>query len=225
MIPIEIITDLFAGGLLFTTFLMVGKLRLLQMLRYFGIASFFLAGLGFTIALMRGEAHVYLGPLVTLIIKVIFIPTVIYYTAKKIPSSYQLRTYVRPSMTYFLFVLILLISALIVRNLPLGFSENGGFHDLFFFRSLLFISVVLILSGILIIIIRKDLFSQVLGLLTMENGIAAFGLVALHGMPLFLEMGIFFVIILSTIILAVLTTGVHEVYSVGDTEKLNELID
>lgn len=226
MISTQLLADFFAGGLLLATFMMIGKIRLLQMLRYFAIASFFLAALGGIIAFSRGEPELYIGPIATILFKVIFIPAFISYTAKKIPSSYQLKMYIRPATTYFLFALILIISAIIVRNLPSTFSSSGGiFQDVFFFRSLLFISIALILSGFSLIIIRKDLFSQVLGLMTIENGIAAFGLVALNDVPLFLEMGVFFVIMVSTIIMALLTEKVHEVYLSGDTENLNELID
>lgn len=225
MISTQILADFFAGGILLATFMMIGKIRLLQMLRYFALASFFLAALGALMAFLRHEPELLIGPIATLIFKVIFIPVFIAFTAKKIPSSYKLQMYLRPSNTYFLFGLILVVSAVIVRNLPLSFDSDGIFQDVFFFRNLLFISVAMILCGIVLMIIRKDLFSQVLGLMTIENGIAAFALMALDGLPVFLEMGIYFVIIVSTIILAGLTEKVHEVYLTGDTEKLNELID
>lgn len=225
MISTQILADFLAGGILLATFIMMGKTRLLQMLRYFAIASFFLAALGAVMAFLRGEPELFIGPVAALLFKVIFIPAFIAHTAQKIPSSYQLKMYFKPSITYFLFGFILIASAFIVRNLPLSFRQAGIFQDVFFFRDLLFISIAMILAGISLMIIRKDLFSQVLGLMTIENGIAAFGLVALNGVPLFLEMGIFFVILLSVIILAVLTEKVHGVYLVGDTEKLNELID
>jgi hydrogenase-4 component E len=222
MISIQVIIDFFAAGLLLATFLMMGKIRLVPMLRYFAIASFFLAGLGVSISIMRGEMDL-VPAIATVLFKVIFIPLIIYFTSKRIPSSNQLRMYVLPATTYILFALVLVVSGIIVRNFPVNVTEIAG--SVFFFRSLLFISITLILSGILLTIVRKDLFSQVLGILTMENGIAAFGLVALNGMPLFLEMGIFFVIIVSTVILAVLIDKVHEIYTTGDTAKLNELID
>lgn len=223
MTSIQITADFFAAGLLLATFLMMGKVRLIPMLRYFAIASFFLAGLGICVSIIKGHTD-FIAPLATIVFKVIVIPAIIHLTSKKIPSSNQLRMYVRPATSYFLFALVLIISAIIVRNFPIDFSEHE-IKGIFFFKSLLFISMALMLSGILLTIIRKDLFSQVLGLLTMENGIAAFGLVALKGMPLFLEMGIFFVIIISTVILAILTYRVHQIFATGDTEKLKELID
>ncbi len=218
----QVWADFFAAGLLLATFLMMGKVRLVPMLRYFAVASLFLAGLGASILIIKGEEDFYAAPLATILFKVIFIPLILYFTSKKIPSSNQLRMYFRSSTTYFLFALVLIVSGVIVRNFPVDFG--GAESDIFFFKSLLFISTALILSGILIMVVRRDLFSQVLGILTMENGIAAFGLVALHGIPLFLEMGIFFVIIVSTLILAALTESVHKTYATGDTENLTELI-
>lgn len=225
MISMHLIIDVCAGGLLLATFMMIGQVRLRRMLFYFAVASFFLAGLGASISLLRGDHLPYLGAIATIIFKVILIPLFIAYTARRIPSSYQLRSYLRPSSMYFLFAFALIVSGLIVRNLPLNFQEDVAFQDVFFFRSLVFISVGLIMSGISLLITRKDLFSQVLGLMTMENGIAAFALVALDSLPLFLEMGIFFVIMISALILGILTEKVHEVYAVGDTDILSELVD
>lgn len=223
MISLPLITDFFAAALLLSTFLMMGKVRLIPMLRYFAVASFFLACMGASISIMKGETYFYIAPLATILFKVILVPLIIHFTSRKIPSSRQLRMYCRPATSYFLFALVLILSLIIVRNFPVTLVDAEG--GAFFFKSLLFISIALILSGILLTLIRKDLFSQVIGLLTMENGIAAFGLVALDGMPLFLEMGIFFVIITSTVILAVLIDRVHEIYTTGDTANLNELID
>jgi len=222
MISNQVITDFFASGLLLATFLMMGKVRLYQMLRYFALASFLLAGLGLSISFMRGEAD-FVPAIATVLFKVIFIPLIIYYTARRRPSSHQLRMYFRPATTYILFALALVVSGIIVRNFPLNIEGVEG--GVFLFKSLLFISVTLILAGILLIVVRRDLFSQVIGVLTMENGIAAFGLVALGGIPMFLEMGIFFVVIVSTVILAILIDQVHGIYRTGDTENLNELID
>lgn len=223
MISIQLIIDFFAGGLLLATFLMMGKVRLVPMLRYFAIASFCLAGLGASMSILRGETEFFIAPLATILFKVVFVPLIIYFTAKRLPSSNQLKMYVRPATTYILFAVVLIVSGIIVRNIPVSFV--GMPENVLFFKTLLFISVALILSGILLTIIRKDLFSQVLGLLTMENGIAAFGLVALRGLPLFLEMGIFFVIIISTMILATLIDSVHKINPAVDTSTLNELID
>lgn len=222
MISTHVLADIFAAGLLLATFLMMGKIRLIPMLRYFAVASLCLAGLGAVSTVLRGEPD-YIPALATILFKVILVPLVVYYTVKKIPSANQLRMYFRPATTYILFALILVISGLIVRNLPISFQ--GQTEEGFFFSSLLFISVALILVGILLTIVRKDLFSQMLGILTMENGMAAFGLVALEGMPLFLEMGVFFVIIISSLIFANLIDKVHKMYRGGDTTNLNELID
>ncbi len=223
MNSIQALTDFFATGLLLATFLMMGKVRLVPMLRYFGISSLCLAGLGASVSMMKGETDFFLAPIATVLIKAVAIPLIIYVTSKKIPSSNVLRMNVKPATTYFLFGLVLAMSGLIVQRLPVAGPESLG--NPIILKGILFISFTLILSGILLTVIRRDLFSQVLGILTLENGIAAFALVALEGIPLFLEMGIFLVIMASTVILATLTSKVHETYTTGDTANLNELTD
>lgn len=222
MIATHILTDFFAAGLLLSTFLMMGKIRLVPMLRYFILASIFLGGLSAASTHLKGETD-FLPAIATILFKAVLIPGVIYFTAKKLPTSNVLRTYVKPGTTQILFALLLVISAIIVRNIPVIETSIG--ENIFLLKGLFFVSVALILTGILLTIIRRDLFSQVLGILTMENGISTFALVALDGIPLFLEIGIFFVIVTSTVILANLIDKVHAEYRIGDTSNLNELIN
>ena len=72
-------------------------------------------------------------------------------------------------------------------------------------------------------IIRRDLYSQMIGFLTLENGIAAFAVVALGGVSFFTEMGIFAVIATGVLLMAVLSRKVHELYRSQDTVRLQDL--
>jgi hydrogenase-4 component E len=90
---------------------------------------------------------------------------------------------------------------------------------------LLFVALALILLGFLILIIRRDLYSQIVGFLTIENGIAAFAVVALGGMSFMTEMGIFAVIGSGVLLMAILSRKVHALYRSHDTATLQDLVD
>ncbi|HOG27915.1 MAG TPA: hypothetical protein PLT35_01440, partial [Vicinamibacterales bacterium] len=85
--------------------------------------------------------------------------------------------------------------------------------------------LVFFLLGFLLIIIRRDLYSQIIGFLTLENGISAFAVVALGGVPFLMEMGIFAVAASGVVLMAVLSGQVHALYASHDTDALRELTD
>jgi ABC-2 type transport system permease protein len=79
--------------------------------------------------------------------------------------------------------------------------------------------------GFLLLIVRRDLYSQIIGFLTLENGISAFAVVALGGVPFLMEMGIFAVIASGVVLMAILSGQVHALYATHDTDTLRELTD
>jgi hydrogenase-4 component E len=223
MITTSLIANICAGGLLLSTFLMISKVRLVPMIRYYILAAVCLAGLGVSVTVADGLMERLIAPLATLLFKAIIIPAIVIHTARRLPIANQLRMSIRPAGTSLLFLLVLALSAFIVRGLPetLGLMLFTNAIS----REVLFISVALILTGAMFLVIRQDLFSQIFGLLTIENGIASFGLVALESTPIIMELGIFLIIAGSIVVMAVLTDQVHAEYETVDTRKLKELTD
>jgi hydrogenase-4 component E len=71
---------------------------------------------------------------------------------------------------------------------------------------------------------RRKAISQVLALLTVENGVmlAAIALTT-YGMPLVVEFGIFFDVLVAVMILGILIYRIRETFSSMDTSKLDQL--
>ena len=71
---------------------------------------------------------------------------------------------------------------------------------------------------------RRKAISQVLALLTIENGVmlAAVALTT-YGMPLVVEIGILFDVVVAVMVLGILVFRIRETFSSMDVSKLNEL--
>ena len=71
---------------------------------------------------------------------------------------------------------------------------------------------------------RRKAISQVLALLTVENGVmlAAVALTT-YGMPLVVELGIFFDVMVAVMVLGILVYRIRESFSSMDTSKLTQL--
>lgn len=59
-------------------------------------------------------------------------------------------------------------------------------------RDILAMSIVMILTGLTLIVMRSRAIMQMVGLITMENGIYLLGMAMTEGLPLVIEMGNFF---------------------------------
>jgi hydrogenase-4 membrane subunit HyfE len=137
----------------------------------------------------------------------------------------RLQPITRPVLSYALALAAVGVAYLMSRRVPLAGAEtvlDGGLARVW---GLLFVALALILLGFVILIIRRDLYSQIVGFLTLENGISAFGVVAIGGAPFLVEMGIFAVIANGVLLMALLTRQVHEVYRSHDTGVLRDLTD
>lgn len=197
------------GGTLLFAIVMMGMPRLPAMLRFFALSSLCLAGLIVTSSLMKGDEQPYAIAIINIVFKVILAPSILFFAARKVRASMALKFYLRPTATYFAALLVLLISVFVSLRMP----------------GVPYLSIALVLLGLVFMMVRKDLYSQIIGFMTMENGIAAYGVLMIGGFPFMIETGILFVVITGAILMAILSRHVQELYATGDTESLTELTE
>jgi hydrogenase-4 component E len=199
----------------------VGRKRLPTFLRHYAISSACLAGVIGASALRTGHPAEYVGAVLTVLVKVALIPTGLLFVARR--GEMRLKTITRPVLSYALALAAVSVAYLMSRRVPLA---HAGLHgSLAQVWGLLFVALALILLGFLILIIRRDLYSQIVGFLTLENGISAFAVVAIGGAPFLVEMGIFAVIASGVLLMALLSQQVHQLYRSHDTHVLRDLTD
>ncbi len=225
MISLPLLNEFFIGALILFTVLMMEKPRLHGLVRYFTLASLSLAGMMATIAAIRGAEHLYLAAAATFLIKGVLLPWLLLRTAVRVHASMGIKFYVPASMTYFLIALLLVGAFWVAQNSPFGHIGEVGESIFLFEKSPLFACIALILLGLATMIIRRDLFSQAVGFLTMENGISAFGVVAAGGLPLLIEVGIITTVVVGILLMTKLTSHMQELYATTDTDLLTELTE
>lgn len=215
----------FAGGMLLAAFFSMGRKRLPTVLRYYSTSSACLAGLIVTHAVRSGHPAEYAGAAATLLVKVVGIPYGLLATARKLGEMMRLKPIARPVASYALAVACVAGAYAMSRRLPLAIGPALPAGHVVPLWALVFVALALIFLGFLMLIIRRDLFSQIVGFLTVENGISAFAVVALGGVPFLTEMGIFAAVGSGVVLMAILSQQVHSLYRTHDTSTLTDLID
>jgi len=83
----------------------------------------------------------------------------------------------------------------------------------------------LVATGIFVVVMRRPVLFQAIGLLVAENGIYLLALSAPGGMPFVVELGVLFDVMLVLTVAVGFSHGIHREFGTGDTERLRGLRD
>jgi hydrogenase-4 component E len=110
---------------------------------------------------------------------------------------------------------LVILAVLITQPvIPLGFLLT---------RDSLAIALAIVLIGLFIMIARKKALTQVIGFLVMENGLFLGATAAVYGMPLIVELGVFFDLLVAAFIIGIYTHQLQDTLDNVKTGKLTTL--
>ena len=213
-LPAQLIA-LLAALMLVVQLLLVVQRMLLASIRLFALQSVFLAGIAAVIAYFHGAAHVYVVAVLTVIGKVLFLPWLLDRQVKRMRIVQEIDPLVNFPTSMLACGGLTLLGYIVAR--PFTSLERLG-------NNTLAIAITLVLTGAFLMINRRKALTQVLALLTVENGVmlAAVALTT-YGMPLVVELGIFFDVMVAVMILGILVYRIRETFASMDTSKLSQL--
>jgi hydrogenase-4 component E len=85
------------------------------------------------------------------------------------------------------------------------------------------VAVALVLIGLGLMIGRKKALSQIAGLMVMENGVYLAALVATLGLPVAVELGVFFDLLVGVLLLGVFAYRINQTFDTINTDRLRAL--
>lgn len=146
--------------------------------------------------LAHGEGiHIYAPGLLTIIVKVLLVPYAMLRLVSKLADERELISEINVNYSTAASAVFLVLSYLIVDKMLPGVEG----------RDILALSIVMILTGLTLIVMRSRAIMQMVGLITMENGIYLLGMAMTEGLPLVIEMGIFLDVLIAVMVLVILT--------------------
>jgi hydrogenase-4 membrane subunit HyfE len=179
------------------------------------VQSGLLALVAAAIALWSGAAHMWAASLLTVTVRAVAVPAVLLWILRAVALRRETRPLLSTRYALILAVALTLVAFFAAGRLQL--SDAFPAHDA------LQVSLALIFIGLLLMITRRKAVSQLIGLITIENGIFLAGLIATLGMPLFVEIGIFFDLLVAVGVTAVLTLRINEHFDTMNTDQLRRL--
>jgi hydrogenase-4 component E len=206
---------LLAAGMLVIQILMVVQRMLLTSIRLFALQSLMLAGIAGMVALFHNAPHVYWVAGLTVIGKVCFLPWLLGRLVRRIGIDQEIDPLLNSTASMLLCGALTLFGYIVARPFT-SLAQLGN--------NTLGIAITLLLTGFFLMFNRRKAITQVLALLTVENGVmlAAVALTS-YGMPLVVELGIFFDVMVAVMVLGILVYRIRETFASMDVDKLSQL--
>jgi hydrogenase-4 component E len=209
------LVDLCAVLLLLTCFAIVAQRRLSACVDLFALQSLFLAATAALVAFLTGIHHIYIAAALTVVIKVIVIPRILKKVIERLNVSRELVMNVNIPAGLLICGALVIIAFFITQPIiPLGYLLT---------RDSLAIALAIVLIGFFTMIARKKAVTQMVGFLVMENGLFLGATAAAYGMPLIVELGVFFDVLVAGLIVGIYTHRLQDAFDSVDTSTLTVL--
>jgi len=206
------IAHLLAGSMLLVSFLLLYQDRMFALLNFFALHACVLAlSVGWQAYLQRAP-HLYITALIALTFKGVFIPVALHRIVVRLGIHRTIEAVVSIGPTMLIGMALVALS--IVVMLPVTATEGV------FVREDLAFALSVLLLGLLMMITRRNAVSQVIGFMSLENGLilAATGA---RGMPLVVEISVAFSILIAFLVIGMFLFRIRERFDTVDLQALD----
>ena len=213
--PLGSLVDLLVVPLLGLGLASVASYRLVTSTWLLALQSLLLAAVVFAIGLATGAWHVYAAGVLTLVVKVVIGPGVLLKALRGVRQRRELDPLLSRRSALLLATGLILVAYRAAGELRLP-DAVASHHALP-------VSLALMLLGLFLMLSRRKALFQVVGLITMENGVYLAALVATHGLPLAVELAVFVDLLLGVVLMGVFVSRISESFESIDTDHLRTL--
>ncbi|MDR2846130.1 MAG: hydrogenase [Candidatus Methanoplasma sp.] len=207
--------DLCVVAMLLLSMLAMTTTRIGQLLNAFAIQSLFLAILAFVVADTTGHTEIYILGIITFFVKVAGIPWFMKYTADRIHTGREVDSTMGIPGSLLLSAALIIVAYFVTEPLMATLETIT--------RNCLAISMSVILIGLFMMVTRRKAITEAVGLLMMENGLFLGVMSISYGMPLVVELGIFFDVLMAAVIIGIFAFRISRTFDSIDTYVLRRL--
>ena len=187
--------DFLIGIFLSTLITALFTTRLYRLLFWYSMNSLSLGLLAFSIGKHLGDDAMIVTGIVTIVLKAVGIP----YFLKRVSQKFHLLRQIQPNIK--IQHSIMLIPAILVFTFylsePITHLIQNNSNYVAISISSLFLSLLLMME-------HKNIAPKIVGFLSMENSLFLLGISATDGMPMLIELGIFFDLLMAIVVINLL---------------------
>jgi hydrogenase-4 component E len=207
------IAHLFAGGLVLVSFMLLYQNRMTGLINTFALHALVVSFSVAWQAYIQLAPHLYITAAIALVVKAVVIPVVLHRIVVGLGIHRTIEPVVGVGQTMLAGIGLVALSIMVM--LPIT-AQAGTLA-----REDLAFALSVILLGLLMMVSRRNAVSQVIGFMSIENGLilAATGA---KGMPLVVEISVAFSILVALIVIGIFLFRIRERFDTVDIHVLHQ---
>jgi len=202
-----------AGSLVLVSLMLLYQDRLSALLNVFAFQALVLALSVAWQAYVQGAPHLYLTAFIALSVKAIIIPVALHRMIRRLGIHREVETAINIGPTMLAGLSLVALSMVVILRVTAD-ADMLAREDLAFALSV-------VLLGLLMMVTRRNAVSQVVGFMSLENGLilAATGA---KGMPFVVEISVAFSVLIAFIVIGIFLFRIRERFDTVDLQAMDE---
>ena len=204
-----------AALFLLLAFAMLSQRRIVSLVNLLALQGVLLCAATLLLAWRAGQQHLYFSAMLTLLLKVIVLPWLLHRLIRRLDVYWDSEPQINVSSTMLLGLLLVIFAFGLAQPIAAlaSTASRGGIG----------IAVAVVLLSFLTMITRRKAMSQVVGFLSMENGLFFGAMSATYGMPMIVELGVALDVLVAMLVLGVFFFQIREQFDSLDLHHLESL--
>jgi hydrogenase-4 component E len=209
------VLNLLAAVLLLLTFAMLSQRRILSLIHLFTLHGATMVTAALLVAYLTHDNHLYFSAILTFVLKVVLIPWILHKLIIRLNVKWDVEPLINVPATMLIGIVLVIIAFNLA--LPIARLSDSVAHGT------LGIALACILLSLMMMITRSKAVPQVIGFLSMENGLFFAATAATNGMPMIVELGVALAVLGGILILGVFMFQIREKFEDMDIHNLEKL--
>ena len=201
--------------LLLSTVGMVWAKKIASAVKILALQALLLALIAVVVAIQTGLRDLYVIAFLTVTVKGIFIPVILYVTLQRTSGQAETVRWGGRQFSVLSASALVAVGYFVTRHVPISLGSLGHLY--------LPIAVSMMLIGLFVMGTQQKALMQGMGLVVMENGLFLLALATTYGIPFLVDVGVFLDVLVAVILVSVLTYRIHGTFQTTNTENLRKL--
>ncbi len=206
---------LLAGLIALTSFLMLGQSRLTRLVFIFGLQGCLLAIATALAAAVLDYPHLYVSAALSFLLKGLAIPILLQRLIHRMELHRMMDTIDHPARVMMAGTVLVVFSYYV--SLPVVQ------HSTLVTLNAIAVSLAVVLLGMLLMITRRQAVAHVVGFMSIENGLFFAAVVATYGMPMVVELGVAFDVLVASVVFGVFFFQIRSSIDSLNVDQLSKL--
>jgi len=207
------IAHMLAGSLVLLSFVQLYQDRLTALINVFAAHAIVLAASVAWQAFVQGAPHLYITAAIALAFKAVAIPYGLRRIVVQLGIHREIENVVGVGLAMLAGIGLVALSMVVMLRVTPG-ADPLAREDLAFALSI-------VLLGLLMMVTRRNAVSQVIGFMSLENGLV-FAATGAKGMPLVVEISVAFSVLIAFIVIGIFLFRIRERFDTVDVQILSD---